>query len=47
MKNNIRRDVKLLLLSFLFVFGGAAVTGCEEGPVEETGEEIDDAFDTR
>jgi hypothetical protein len=40
------KGLKLSLL-WLLVAGAAVplVTGCEEGPLEEAGEEIDDAVD--
>ncbi|MFO7287243.1 MAG: hypothetical protein C0P79_010340 [Gammaproteobacteria bacterium] len=36
--------LELLLLSAVFATG-AALVGCEEGPVEEAGEEVDQALD--
>ena len=39
------RSIELLLLALIFGTGAAALSGCEEGPVEETGEEVDDALD--
>ena len=45
MRKRISRSLELLLLALFFGTGAAALTGCEEGPMEETGEEIDDAVD--
>jgi len=44
MKNKVLRGIELLLLAAVFA-SGAILVGCEEGPVEEAGEEIDDALD--
>jgi len=44
MKNKLLRGIELLLLGAVFA-SGAVLVGCQEGPVEETGEEIDDALD--
>lgn len=43
-KNIIVRTSELLMLALIFA-SGAALMGCEEGPVEEAGEEVDDALD--
>jgi hypothetical protein len=37
--------VKMLLLAMMLGTGTMALTACEEGPLEEAGEEIDDAVD--
>jgi len=44
MKNILTRSTGFLMLGLLFSTG-AILAGCEEGPVEEAGEEIDDAID--
>ena len=44
MKNIIVRTSELLMLALIFATG-AALMGCEEGPVEEAGEEVDNALD--
>lgn len=33
------------LVLFMVLGGGAFLTGCDQGPAEEAGEEIDDAAD--
>ena len=43
-RNILVRTAELLMLGMLFATG-ATLAGCEEGPVEEAGEEIDDAID--
>ena len=37
--------LKLVLLSLMLSTGVMTLTACEEGPLEEAGEEIDDAVD--
>jgi hypothetical protein len=37
--------LKLLVLTMMLSTGTMALTACEEGPLEEAGEEIDDAVD--
>lgn len=44
MMNILGRSTRFVMLA-LFFWIGALVAGCEEGPVEEAGEEIDDALD--
>ena len=44
MKNIVVRASELLMLGLVFA-SGIALTGCEEGPLEEAGEEVDDALD--
>jgi len=44
MKNKWLKGIELLLLSAVFVTG-ATLVGCDEGQVEETGEEVDQALD--
>lgn len=39
------RKLELLALALMLGTGSAALSGCEEGPMEETGEEVDDAVD--
>lgn len=36
---------KLLVIAMMLGTGTMALTACEEGPLEEAGEEIDDAVD--
>ena len=44
MKNIPARSTGFTVLALLFA-SGAFLSGCEEGPVEEAGEEIDQALD--
>lgn len=44
-KKRITRSAELLLIALMLGSGSMALTGCEEGPVEEAGEELDDAAD--
>ena len=37
--------LKLVLLALMLSTGAMTLTACEEGPLEEAGEEIDDAVD--
>ena len=37
--------LKLLVLAMMLGTGTMALTACDEGPLEEAGEEIDDAVD--
>lgn len=37
--------LKVFALSLMLSSGSMALTACEEGPLEEAGEEIDDAVD--
>ncbi len=37
--------LKLLVIAMMLGTGTMALTACEEGPLEEAGEEIDDAVD--
>jgi hypothetical protein len=39
------RAAELLLVALLLGTGSMALSGCDEGPMEETGEELDDALD--
>lgn len=45
MRKMTRKAAELALLAMLGGTAGIALTGCEEGVMEETGEEIDDAVD--
>lgn len=44
MRKILARTAELLMLGTILATG-ATLAGCEEGPVEEAGEEIDDALD--
>lgn len=37
--------IKGLMLALLLGIGGAGLGGCDQGPFEEAGEEIDDTVD--
>ena len=39
------RTAEMLLIALLLGSGSLALTGCDEGPAEDAGEEIDDALD--
>lgn len=37
--------IKALLLALMLGLGGVGLAGCDQGPFEEAGEDIDDALD--
>lgn len=44
-KKRMTRTAEMLLIALLLGSGSLALTGCDEGPAEDAGEEIDDALD--
>jgi len=44
MKTIFVRSAELLMLALVFS-AGLTLAGCEEGPLEEAGEEVDNALD--
>lgn len=44
-KTRTARAAELLLIALMLGTGSLALTGCDEGPAEDAGEEIDDALD--
>jgi len=44
MKNIVTRTAELLVLALVFA-AGVTLAGCQEGPLEEAGEEVDEAID--
>ena len=45
MRKMTRKAAELVLIAMFGGTAGLALTGCEEGPMEDAGEEIDDAVD--
>jgi hypothetical protein len=41
----MRRAIPFTALAVMSIFPGAILTSCREGPMEEAGEEIDEAAD--
>lgn len=44
-KKRMTRSAEVLLIALMLGSGSMALTGCEEGPAEDAGEELDDAAD--
>jgi hypothetical protein len=44
-KTRMTRGLELLLIALLLGTGSLALSGCDDGPAEDAGEEIDDAVD--
>lgn len=45
-ENILSKRLRSIALAFCLVFaGGGMLVGCDQGPAEEAGEEIDDAAD--
>ena len=44
-KKRMTRAAEMLLIAMMLGSGSLALTGCDEGPAEDAGEEVDDALD--
>jgi hypothetical protein len=45
LKTRTARSLELLLIALMLGSGSLALSGCDDGPAEDAGEEIDDALD--